>query len=152
MGWGLAANWVIVAGSVLLTIGTGAQAWASLSEYGDLFGETPDHAVSAFISISGLTSLSTSTADYPGPPIVGRILDLLGITPEVLQMFQPFVSAVSAIFVIPRKLAAIRAAGGEDAARLAQLLRQAGVWTLLMAGSMLVLAGAAIQLALIYTG
>ena len=31
--WGLAADWLAVAGTALLTFGTGAQAWANLTEF-----------------------------------------------------------------------------------------------------------------------
>jgi hypothetical protein len=51
----------------------------------------------------------------------------------------------------PCKLAAIRQAGGEESVRLAQLLRLAGVWSILMAGSVLILAAAVIQPILAYT-
>ncbi len=33
MGWGLAAAWLAVAGLVILTFGTGVQAWANLAEF-----------------------------------------------------------------------------------------------------------------------
>jgi hypothetical protein len=49
MGWSLAAAWMIVAGSVLLTIGTGAQAWANLSEYRDLISRLPEEASLALV-------------------------------------------------------------------------------------------------------
>lgn len=58
--------------------------------------------------------------------------------------------AVPMIIGIPLKIAAIREAGGEEAARLARLLRQAAVWLVLMAGSALILAAVTIQLALSY--
>jgi len=32
MGWGLAAAWLAVAGLVILTFGTGVQAWANLAD------------------------------------------------------------------------------------------------------------------------
>jgi hypothetical protein len=44
MGWALAAGWVTVAGLVLLAVGTGAQAWANLSEYRDLFRTATESA------------------------------------------------------------------------------------------------------------
>jgi hypothetical protein len=33
MSWGLAANWLAVIGLLLLTFGTGVQAWANLAEF-----------------------------------------------------------------------------------------------------------------------
>lgn len=36
MGWGLAAAWLAVVGTLVLTFGTGAQAWANLAEFESL--------------------------------------------------------------------------------------------------------------------
>jgi hypothetical protein len=46
----------------------------------------------------------------------------------------------------PQKMIEIRHASGNDAARIVQLARQAAIWTVLMLGSMFVMAGAIIQL------
>jgi hypothetical protein len=53
----------------------------------------------------------------------------------------------SAVIVMPRRLAQLRAAGGDDAVQLARFLRLAQVWGILMIGSALALA-ACIQPAL----
>ena len=52
------------------------------------------------------------------------------------------------IILIPAKMRTIRIQGGEEAAQLAEFLRLTEVWAILMMGSMLALAAAAIQLAL----
>jgi ornithine cyclodeaminase/alanine dehydrogenase-like protein (mu-crystallin family) len=36
MSWAIAADWLAVFGLVLLTFGTGAQAWANLAEFKSL--------------------------------------------------------------------------------------------------------------------
>jgi hypothetical protein len=57
-----------------------------------------------------------------------------------------------ALVEIPRNMTTIRHAGGEEAARIATLARMTVIWTVLMCGSVFILAGAAIQLALAYAG
>jgi hypothetical protein len=54
----------------------------------------------------------------------------------------------SAVIVMPRRLAQLRAAGGEDAVQLARFLRLAQVRGILMLGSALALVAACIQPAL----
>jgi len=45
--WSTAGDWLTVAGSSLLVFGTWAQAWASLTEYRDLFKDLPQAARAA---------------------------------------------------------------------------------------------------------
>jgi hypothetical protein len=45
--WNTAADWLTVAGSSLLVFGTWTQAWASLTEYRDLFKDLPQAARAA---------------------------------------------------------------------------------------------------------
>jgi hypothetical protein len=123
-GWGLAANWFAVAGTALLTLGTGAQARASLAEYRSMrqqaskaAGDALDEAVDRVGGTSG------------GP---------FGFLVVILLFF----------LLLPERLARIRAKGGEEADQLSPFLRLARVWTTLMIGSALALAAAAIQLAL----
>ncbi len=54
----------------------------------------------------------------------------------------------SAVIVMRRRLAQLRAAGGDGAVQLARFLRLAQVWGILMIGSALALVAACIQLAL----
>lgn len=54
----------------------------------------------------------------------------------------------SAVIVMPRRLAQLRAAGGDDAVQLARFLRLAQVWGILMLGSALALVAACIRPAL----
>jgi hypothetical protein len=52
------------------------------------------------------------------------------------------------VIVMPRRLAQLRAAGGDDAVQLARFLRLAQVWGILMLGSALALVAACIRPAL----
>ena len=131
MSWGLAAGWITVAGLLLLTVGTAAQAWANLSEYRDLF--------------------RTATRSVQKALWTGRLIAGIGAGVATSSLMLSFLLILEA-FRGSRRLAAVRQAGGEEAVRLAQLLRLAGVWSILMAGSALILAAAVIQLALAYTG
>jgi hypothetical protein len=124
MGWGIAANWAIVVGSVLLTIGTGAQARASLAEYRDVLKTLPEAIRRSIVKISIL--------------FAGRVLTVVSGPLTGLMLLE-------AALLFP-------GVDTETAVRLAQLARLTIVWTIIMAGSALVLAGAAIQLALTYTG
>jgi hypothetical protein len=52
------------------------------------------------------------------------------------------------IFLIPRYMIQVRMKGGDEAVQLTRYLRLAVIWTVIMLGSALALAAAAIQLAL----
>jgi hypothetical protein len=55
MSWAIAADWLAVFGLVLLTFGTGAQAWANLAEFKSL-----RKAVSGYAGdVSTVTELGT---------------------------------------------------------------------------------------------
>jgi hypothetical protein len=134
--WGFAAGWLVVAGTTLLTIGTGAQASASLAKY-----ETAREAVSAAV---GETAVGQA-----------RIVRYVAALPAIKRAF-PFglvpllVANLTFIFLTPSKLAEIRSQGGEQAADLREYLRSATAWGVLMTGSVLALAATLIQLVLAY--
>ena len=56
-----------------------------------------------------------------------------------------FFANQSTVIVMPRRLAQLRAAGGDDAVQLARFLRFAQVWDILMLGCVLALVAACIQ-------
>ena len=60
-------------------------------------------------------------------------------------------AAMAFIAEIPRQLEQLRQEHGEAAARAAQLIRLAAVWSVLTAGAVLILAASVIQLVLAYT-
>jgi hypothetical protein len=126
--WSAAAQWLTVAGSSLLTLGTWTQARASLIEYRDLFADLPQ-ATRAALEASKMSRLT--------------IFKARGLT-----VFTP--AATAFITEIPRQLEEIRQEHGEAAARAAQLIRLAAVWSVLTAGAVLILAAAVIQLVLAY--
>jgi hypothetical protein len=127
--WSTAADWLTVAGSSLLVVGTWAQARASLAEYRDLFKDMPA-AARAALEASKASRLT-----------VFKARGLAVVTPGALAF----------IGEIPRQLEQIRQEHGEAAARAAQLIRLAAVWSVLTAGAVLLLAAAVIQLVLSYT-
>jgi hypothetical protein len=124
MSWGVTAGWLAVAGTAVLTFGTGAQAWASLAEYKNLRQKVPKAAVEA------LNQAVDSVAPSGLPGAIVAILFSL-----VLLLF------------LPGRLARIEE-GSDDAIQLGRFLRLAEVWGILMIGSALTLAAAVIQLAL----
>jgi hypothetical protein len=48
MSWAIAANWLAVIGTLVLTFGTGAQAWANLAEFKSLQASVSEDASDAF--------------------------------------------------------------------------------------------------------
>lgn len=104
----------MVAGTTLLTIGTGAQASANLAKY-----TSSREAV--------LTALSESAAGQ------GRIGRYVTSVPAIKRAF-PFglapalLEILTFIFLTLFKLADIRSQGGEEAAELSEYLRSAAAW------------------------
>ena len=132
MSWSLAADWAFVAGSALLTFGTGAQAWANLAEYRDVLASLPEAYRRA---VRGL--LFWSLIRLPG--VVGAFIAGAAGAASVVAAGE-----------LTEILQGREVEGGEDLGRLARLARLTVVWTVLMAGSVLVLTGAVIQLVLGY--
>ena len=125
--WSAGAQWLTVAGSSLLAFGTWSQARASLIEYRDLFADLSQAGRAALQAI--VTSRRT----------VSRTRRVHMISPAAI------------ISEIPRQLEQIRQEQGEVAARAAQLMRLAVIWSVLAAGAVLLLVAAVIQLVLAYT-
>jgi hypothetical protein len=143
MSWGTSALWAAAIGLLLLACGTGAQAWANLTEYRDLWdsvGPAARQAVRANISEDAVLDVLAKGLGGGDPVSMAR---------ELLALLR---QAGRALLQIPRNMTMIRQAGGEDAARIAMLARMTVIWTVLMFGSLFILAGAGIQLALAYTG
>ena len=98
MGWGLGAAWVIVAGSLLLVLGTAAQAWASLTAARHLL--SPRHRSPAVkraaesVLPAGLASYAMST----GPEPLGFALATFAL------------SLIAALVVIPVRVNRLRKA------------------------------------------
>ena len=124
--WGAGAQWLTVAGSSLLAFGTWSQARASLIEYRDLFADLP-HAARAALEAIVMSRLTIS-----------RSRKVAVISPAAI------------LSEIPRQLEQLRQEQGEVAARAAQLIRLAAVWSVLAAGAVLILVAAVIQLVLAY--
>jgi hypothetical protein len=119
-GWGLAADWFAVAGTAFLTLGTGAQARASLAEY---------RSIRQRLSGAAGGALGEAALISAGP--------------------SGFLAAIAFFFIILlENLALIRMRRGEEADQLGPFLRLVRVWTTLMIGSALALVAACIQLAL----
>jgi hypothetical protein len=122
--WSAGAQWLTVAGSSLLAFGTWTQARASLIEYRDLFADLPQAARAALEA--------------------GKMSPILGTRRVAV------ITPAAIISEIPRQLQQIRREHGEVAARAAQLIRLAVVWSVLAAGAVLILVAAVIQLVLAY--
>lgn len=144
MSWALAANWLAVAGLVLLTFGTGAQAWANLAEFRGLKLTVPQASVDVVLSVAGAAMAAALT-----PPITIAVPLGGGFKSRFRWLGFPLM-ILTAIISIPLNATKIRAEGGDEAVQLARFLRLAVVWAILMVGSALALAAAVIQLTLAY--
>ena len=138
MSWPLAANWLTVAGLVLLSLGTGAQALTNLAEFKSL-QRTLSNAV-----------IDTTRRVILAAGIAGLILPSWSKLLLRYRWLLIVTLALGTIVLMPGSLKEIRAAGGDDAVQLARFARLAEVWAILMVGSALALAAAVIQLALAY--
>jgi hypothetical protein len=134
--WGLAAGWLAVCSTALLTIGTGAQAWANLTEFKTLRQAVGKEAWDAYVH-------PAASPERRLPPV----LVWLGLRPLLIPyiVWRTWFDLLL-MFRLPKALTKIRAEGGDDAVQLAQFLRLAEVWVTLMIGSALALAAALIQL------
>jgi hypothetical protein len=145
MGWGLAAAWLAVVGTLVLTFGTGAQAWANLAEF-----ESLKEIVSKEVSDAIKQILPRMFADgviFPGATSPFRALHMLA---RLLRLFIAGCSIQWATVVIPVRLRQLREEGGPQAAEMGRYLRAAAAWSVLMVGSALALVSSAVQLALAY--
>jgi hypothetical protein len=140
MSWVIAGDWLAVLGLLFLTTGTAAQAWANLSEFESLrqtISQAASNALAGRATHGSLTGISVSV---PVGFLVGRR------QPRRFSVLKiPLL-----ILLRPAQLARIRTEGGDEAVQLAQFLRQAEVWGIIMIGSALGLAAAVIQLVLAY--
>src|SRR5262249_45177983 len=128
MSWVLAEAWAVVAGSLFLTLGTGAQAWANITEYRDLRQAVPPAAKQALIAaLKGPVLTDALDLMFSGSRFAGT-----KFTWRVIRAFK------AAIFEIPGRMTTLRESGPHEAARLAQLLRLSAVWSVILAGSALV--------------
>ncbi len=143
MGWTLTEDWLTVVSLLLLTFGTGAQAWDNLAEFRSL-RQTVSEVASGAISDAMAVELAVATAQVMGVVGESRLERLMPAWLRIVKVI------LAGIISIPGELTQLRADGGEEAVQLVRFLRLAKIWTILMIGSALALAAAVIQLALAY--
>jgi hypothetical protein len=141
MSWVIAGDWLAVLGLLFLTTGTAAQAWANLSEFESLRQTISGAASNALAGRATHGSLTGISVSVPVGFLVGRRRQPRRFSVLKIPLL---------ILLRPAQLARIRTEGGEEAVQLAQFLRQAEVWGIIMIGSALGLAAAVIQLVLAY--
>jgi hypothetical protein len=150
MSWALGSGWISVAGLLLLTLGTGAQAWSSLTEFESLRRTIPKAAIETLRAVMATEMLGGSSLTSR----LRRRLNILHIRipqfPRVSKWLFIARMAVFTIVLMPVSLKQIRTDGGEEAVQLARFARAAEVWAILMIGSALALVAATIQLVLAY--
>lgn len=147
MGWTLAEDWLTVAGLLLLTLGTGAQALANLAEFKSLQASVTKVASDAIDETLGAAFEFVDLSNLP------YAFALVRIAVYLYRLYRAMLarrSVLNAVILMPRKLAQLRAKGGDEAVELARFMRLAQVWGIIMIGSALGLAAAVIQLVLAY--
>jgi hypothetical protein len=110
---------------------------ATAAEYRQLIGTLTETARAKILKVEPLFKTLAQIFKSSGLPLTFLIT-------------RRTVAAAITILLVPRKMVDIRTKGGDDAVELAQLVRLAASWILLMVGAILVLATAVIQLALAY--
>ena len=153
MSWAIAGGWLAVAGLTFLTTGTAAQAWANLAEFKELRQRVLlDEDFAAIVDASNPFLIAVLAAAWgaDNEPWFSRWNLPSWITPGWVMTLSLYLEVLyRSIVTAPRRLAHIRAEA-DDAAKLAQFLRLAVVWGIIMVGSALALMAAVIQLALAY--
>ncbi|HEY2270567.1 MAG TPA: hypothetical protein VGI96_48680 [Streptosporangiaceae bacterium] len=119
----LLVDWLTVASLLLLTLGTGAQALANLTEFRGLTGKTTESFSTVVKAVKGWRASWWHKAAVFVTNITAAPLYVLGKS---------------------------QTDGENDATRLLRFLRQATAWTILMIGSALGLAAAVIVLVAAY--
>ena len=152
------ADWLAVAGLLLVTAGTGAQAWGNLIEFRSLRDAIRDAAADETRAVmerpQAVDPYIASAFGFGGPiskaqKEAARASHRFLSNPLVLSTVVLVTVALiplSPLFWYRSGLARIRAQGGESAVQLARFIRQAAVWGILMLGSVLVLAASVITL------
>ena len=156
MSWGIAEGWLSVVGTLLLTLGTGAQAWANRADYKSLQQTASEVAIGAMMDALDVEGrrlraelLGRLAGDLAGGGSDSRRTRfwLRWHLPSWLFLLK---AVLFTIVVMPGKFSQIRTKGGDEAVQLARSLRAAEVWAIIMVGSALALMAAVIQLVLAY--
>lgn len=130
MSWAIAGNWLAVAGLLLLTIGTRAQARASLAEFKRISKELAKRKA----QYRGFFAAEAITQPMLFPIlIISRILTRLRY-----------------LFMRSETLESIRVEYDDQAAEYVLFSQQSLIWSILNIGSALALIAATIQLTLSY--
>lgn len=153
MWWGIAEGWLSVVGTLLLTLGTGAQAWANRTDYKSL------QRTASEVASGALDDVIAAEIQRASAKALRALTESLGAGSSRKGFWQrwqvPFWLFLPKVILftlvsMPGKLDQLFTKGGDEAVQLARSLRLAEVWAILMIGSALALAAAIIQLVLAY--
>jgi hypothetical protein len=156
MAWSIIASWANALGALVLTFGTGAQAWTNLAEYRDVLGSIRSGVREGFVDQfpradlsvwGGRTLPAWITRIAKSSILVSDAWDLI-TDPIPLVLFIGSVAARVLPKTTARLLQDTDAKADEEEAK--ELARIVAIWFILMIGAMLVLAGTVIQLVLGY--
>jgi hypothetical protein len=145
MSWTLAEDWLAIAGLILLTYGTGAQAAASLADYKALWKKVKSQAKNLFTENLGtLASAADIATQDTGQVRLSFSWEAVWRRPAMWRRI------LTAAFTVPRKLPQLRDHNVPEAVDLAKAVRSTAVWAVIMIGSALSLASGIILLVLAY--
>jgi hypothetical protein len=138
-----------VAGLAFLTLGTGAQAWATRTDFktlGTAYAKVRQDEATANFTLSLIAVIVMwLVSTLPDNRTPNRSLNAR-LKVVVLAGWLIWRNATWSVLRWRSYARKIRAAGGEDAVDLGRLLRQTTVWAILCGGSVLVLAAALLAL------
>lgn len=150
MSWTLAEDWLAIAGLILLTYGTGAQAAASLADYKALWKKVKSQAKDTFAknlfteNLGTLASAADIATQDTGQARLSLSWEAVWRRPAMWRRI------LTAAFTVPRKLPQLRDHNVPEAVDLAKAVRSTAVWAVIMIGSALSLASGIILLVLAY--
>lgn len=125
----LVTHWLAAGGTLLVVVGSAAQAWFAMAEYRDLLARTQ-------IGDLARRALSLTSAAYS----VFGIVTLLRAAPDMVRT----------VNVVQQKVFEVNQEGGEAARRLAELVRTYLGWLAILVGASAVFVSSVIQLAVDY--
>lgn len=149
MSWALAGDWLSIAGLILLTYGTGAQAAASLADYKALWKNVKHQAKDTFkTNLGTLADAADIATQGTGQARPSFSWEAVWRRPAMWRRI------LTAAVTVPRKLPQLRhhddAEATDEAIALAKAVRSTAVWAVIMIGSALSLASGIILLVLAY--
>ena len=143
----LVSNWLLTIGTFTLMLGAIGQARNEMLEYRRFFSAVPQAADSLLVALPFGGLIARSRGLWKAVLIIiDTIMMILASLPMLLNLSWYF------LVQIPKEIARIRDAQGQDADDIAKAGRSARMWFVIFLGSLAATIGAALALADFYNG